>query len=113
MMRRDRLYEFVYSDGFLDDVADLLNDDDLRALEDELLDDPRRGATIPGTGGFRKIRVGAKGRGKRGGARVIYYFVDRHGTIYLLMAYPKNEQANLTEGEKRMLRTIARQLEEG
>lgn len=72
----DRLFEFIYSGGFLKDVEDLLDEGDLHDLEDELLGDPRRGRTIPGTGGFRKILIGVEGRGKRGGARVIYYFMD-------------------------------------
>lgn len=111
MQDDDRLYEFVYSDGFLEDVEDLLDEKELHSLEDELLKDPRRGRTIPGTGGFRKIRVAVEGRGKRGGARVIYYYVDRRGTIYFIMAYPKNVQENLTEAEKRVLREIAGELE--
>lgn len=92
-------------------MEDLLTDEDLHELEDELLADPRRGTTIPGTGGFRKLRVAAEGRGKRGGARVVYYYVDRRGTIYLITAYPKSDQEDLTEAEKRALRSIARRLE--
>ena len=112
MVEDDRLYEFVYTDRFLADVAGILDNVGLRGLEDELLEDPRRGRSIPGTGGFRKIRVGAPARGKRGGARVIYYFVDRRGTVYFVMAYPKNVKENLTPGDKKALRRIAGLLEE-
>lgn len=111
-MQDDRLCEFVYSDGFLEDVEGLLDEDALRALENELLEDPRRGRTIRGTGGFRKIRAAAEGRGKRGGARVIYYYVDRRRTVYFIMAYAKNVKDDLTPAEEKALRKIAQALEE-
>ena len=90
----------------------MLDEPGLKALEDELLENPRRGRTIPGTGGFRKIRTALGGRGKRGGARVVYYFVDRRGTVYFIMAYPKNVKENLTQAEKKALREIAQRMEE-
>ena len=63
---------------------------------------PLAGDIIPGTGGVRKLRFAASGRGKRGGARVIYYYLDDHTPLYALLAYPKNAKADLTGDEKRM-----------
>ena len=59
------------------------------------------GDIIPDTGGLRKIRWKSNGKGKRGGVRVIYYFYDENHPIYLLFAYSKNVQINLTEQKKR------------
>ena len=60
---------------------------------------------MPGTGGLRKIRWAGSGRGKRGGIRVIYYLV-RDDRVYLLFAYPKNKQENLTSQQLKVLRKI-------
>ena len=64
---------------------------------------PQQGDIIPGTGGIRKIRWQSSGHGKRGGSRIIYYVYDAEHPIYLLFAYPKNVQANLSEKEKKIL----------
>ena len=63
-----------------------------------------RGDIIPNTGGLRKIHWKRTCSGKRGGARVIYYFYDENHPIYLLFAYSKNVQDDLTEHEKKLLR---------
>jgi mRNA-degrading endonuclease RelE of RelBE toxin-antitoxin system len=59
------------------------------------------GDIIPGTGGVRKLRFAASGRGKRGGARIIFYYLDDNIPIYALLAYPKNAKVDLTPDEKR------------
>lgn len=101
--------EFVELPVFTRRAAGHLSDEDLRALQNMLFENPKAGAVMPGSGGFRKIRVPMQGRGKRGGGRVIYYFVDRMNRIYLLFFFPKNEQADLTPEQ---LRTLKRLLEE-
>ncbi|MFE1598571.1 type II toxin-antitoxin system RelE/ParE family toxin [Methylobacterium sp. ID0610] len=63
---------------------------------------PQAGDVIPGAGGLRKARVPLAGRGKRGGARVISYFAMKHG-VYLLLAYAKNDQVDLTPEQARIL----------
>lgn len=77
------------------------------AVIDFFAANPQAGEVIPGGGGLRKVRVPLAGRGKRGGARVISYFVDARG-VYLLLAYAKNEQGNLTPAQAR---TLARMIE--
>lgn len=71
-----------------------------------LATDPLAGDEIPGTGGVRKLRFGAGGRGKRGGFRVIYYVLTDAFPIVAITIYGKNEQSDLTEDEKRGARAI-------
>ena len=68
------------------------------------------GDVIPNTSGIRKIRWNSSGHGKRGGARVIYYYYNENHPIYLLFAYPKNVKDDLTENEKKILRQLVNQL---
>jgi hypothetical protein len=69
--------------------------------------DPECGEVIRGTGGFRKVRVGRSGMGKRGGARVIYILRNRSFPVFLVAAYGKNEKANLSSKERNDLAKIA------
>lgn len=69
-----------------------------------------QGDIIPDTGGLRKIRWKGSSKGKRGGTRVIYYFYDENHPIYLLFAYSKNAQTDLTEHEKKLLQQLVLQL---
>lgn len=65
------------------------------------------GDVIPGTGGLRKLRIAASGRGKRGGARVIYYVVNDNAPIYALDIYAKNERSDLGAATKKVLAAVA------
>jgi hypothetical protein len=64
---------------------------------------------IPRSGGLRKLRIALPGRSKRGGARVIYYWVTAKSQIYMLLAYAKNEQEDLTEEQLKKLRILVQQ----
>lgn len=90
-----------------------LTDEDLRILENILLKDPKTGKTIAGTGGLRKIRIPIEDIGKRGGGRVIYVDIEVKECIYLIDVYTKNEQSDLTEKEKKMLKKLVKVLKEG
>lgn len=68
---------------------------------------PLAGDEIVGTGGVRKIRFAAKGKGKSGGVRVIYYFYDRDIPIYALLIYGKNERADLTPEQRKSVASFA------
>lgn len=81
-------------------------------MQADLLRDPAAGDVIPGVEGARKLRVALDGRGKRGGARVIYFYRDTRGAIFLLALYPKNKQTDLSGDEKKALRSIIRQIKE-
>lgn len=79
------------------------SDEELRALQNALIERPEAGPLIPGAGGLRKLRWALVGRGKRGGARVIYYWRGAADLVYLVFAYAKNEQGDLTPDQARQL----------
>ena len=87
-------------------IGELLSDDQYRALQVELIRRPEVGAVIPGTGGLRKIRWRATGRGKRGGARIIYFWHAASATILMLFVFLKNERADLTARQRAALRKL-------
>ena len=83
-----------------------LNDEEFRLFQAELMSNPKQGDVIQGTGGLRKIRVAGKGKGKRAGSRVIYYFLDEKYRFYLLTIYCKNEMSDLTADQKKQLKAF-------
>lgn len=89
-----------------------LTDDDLRLLEDSLLQNPKLGDVIQGTGGLRKVRIPLSSHGKRGGGRVIYVDIEIKETIYFINVYTKNEQDDLTPDEKKALKAVVKILKE-
>jgi mRNA-degrading endonuclease RelE of RelBE toxin-antitoxin system len=99
-------FSFRESAAFTKRLPKYLAEDSYFALQDYLLENPDEGDVIVGGKGIRKLRWRAEGRGKRGGLRVIYYFADRHGYIYLLMLYAKNEQEDLTAQQLKELHEI-------
>lgn len=104
---------FVLTSGFEKSWADLgLGDDELRVLQSLLIENPESGDVIQGTSGARKIRIPMEGRGKSGGGRVIYVDVVVRARIYLLLAYPKNVQADLTPEQKKLVRKIIQTIKE-
>lgn len=84
----------------------MLSDEEYRLLQAHLVNKPDVGKVIPGSGGMRKLRWSAKGHGKRGGIRVIYYWFMSKDIILLLFAYSKNEQDDLTKEQLRQLKKI-------
>jgi len=97
--------EFIETPIFTKQITDLLDDADYRQLQVTLAIQPNSGDVIRGGGGLRKIRWSAQGRGKRGGIRVIYYKIEED-QIYMLFAYPKNKQEDLTSEQLKVLRTL-------
>ena len=87
-------------------VTELLPGDEYRLLQATLVDRPDAGPIIPGGAGLRKIRWSASGHGKRGGARIIYYWAVAQDRILMLFIYAKNESADLTPGQIKTLRQI-------
>jgi len=98
--------EFIEAPAFTRYLSDYLDDEGYRALQRELVRKPEAGELIPGTGGFRKARWADKrrGKGRRGGLRVIYYHFAADHQIWLMMLYGKDEAADLTPGEKKTLK---------
>ncbi len=89
-----------------------LTDENLRELENILLDNPKAGNAIQGTAGIRKIRIPLENTGKRGGGRVIYVDIELKETIYFINVYTKNEKDDLTEDEKKAFKAIVKILKE-
>ncbi len=87
-------------------IQELITDDEYRLLQAHLVNRPDVGQMMHGSGGLRKLRWSAGGRGKRGGIRVIYYWFVSKDIILLLYAFPKSERDDLTTEQLRKLRKI-------
>jgi hypothetical protein len=90
-----------------------LGDNELRQLQETLLQNPKAGPVIRGTKGLRKIRIAFEGQGKSGSGRVAYVDFTVHETIYLITAYPKNEKDNLSKAERNAIAKMIVKLEKG
>ena len=97
---------FIETSVFTRQITELVDDETYARLQRQLARNPESGDLISGAGGIRKIRIAAKGHGKRGGARVIYYYFVSESRIGMLLAYAKNEQDDLTSEQKRALSKI-------
>ena len=97
---------FVELPAFTKYRADYLDDEGFRGLQQTMLKNPEAGDVIEGTGGLRKLRFGdpRRGKGKRGGLRVIYYWWDGGRQFWLFTLYDKDEMADLSADEKKALK---------
>jgi hypothetical protein len=100
---------FVETSVFTVQIVDAIDDDSYRQLQVALVLRPEQGALIKGSGGLRKIRWSTPGQGKRGGIRVIYFWHPGDETFYMLFAYSKNVQGDLTPAQARALRRLVEQ----
>ena len=91
---------------FLRKALGLLTDEEREQLIGFVGANPEMGDIVPESGGIRKLRWAAKGKGKRGGVRVIYYFHNDTFPVFLLTIYAKNQKANLTKAERNELRDL-------
>jgi len=97
---------FIETPIFTRRMESLLTEEEYRELQNGLIKQPDAGAIIRGSSGLRKIRWAAKGRGKRGGVRVIYYWFVSSEKFLMLFIYPKNEQDNLTPEQIKKLKSL-------
>jgi hypothetical protein len=97
---------FIETPIFTRQIAELVDDKTYAQLQRDLINDPELGDVIPGTSGLRKVRISARGKGKRGGARVIYFYFVSVSRIAMLLAYPKNAKDDLDADEKKALARI-------
>jgi mRNA-degrading endonuclease RelE of RelBE toxin-antitoxin system len=89
------VFTFIETPLFTRSLPDYLSDDEYRELQEALSRSPESGVVIPGSGGIRKLRWSVRGRGKRGGLRVIYYLRVGREEIWMLTLYPKNVTDNI------------------
>ncbi len=102
----------VETPTFLAATRKLMDEDERAALVDFLAVHPQAGDLIQGAGGVRKLRWALEGRGKRGGARVIYFYHSEHLPLFLITAYAKNVRADLSQSERNEFRQLAKLLVE-
>jgi hypothetical protein len=100
---------FIESSLFSKARSGYLSDDEYREMQTFLMLRPEAGDVIQSTGGLRKLRWSAKGKGKRGGIRVIYYFYVARDRFYLLTLYAKNEMSDLSDSERKLLSQLMEQ----
>ncbi|MGO2353687.1 MAG: type II toxin-antitoxin system RelE/ParE family toxin [Marinomonas foliarum] len=87
-------------------INEIMSDDEYKELQEALVIKPDLGVLIKSSGGLRKVRWSVDGRGKRGGVRVIYYWMTENEQLYMMYIFPKNAQDNLTDVQTKALRQI-------
>lgn len=97
---------------FLAATRKLMDEDERVQLVDFLANNPAAGDLIPGTGGVQKLRWGLEGRGKRGGARVIYFFHSEELPLFIFSLYAKNTQKDLSGAAKNELKNVTKSIVE-
>jgi hypothetical protein len=100
---------FVETPIFTKIITGLLDDEDYRKLQVALMLRPEQGPIIRGSRGLRKVRWAKAGAGKRGGLRLIYYWAPKESAFFMLYAYSKSDQVELTASQARRLGQIIRE----
>jgi hypothetical protein len=103
---------FIETPTFTRLITDLVSDDVYAAFQKELVRNPVKGGPMSGCGGVRKARLALPGRGKRGGARVVYLYPENRDTIYLIYIFTKGEADNLSAAGKTAVRELAQQIKQ-
>lgn len=99
-MRRAKRVTVVETPEFLSSTRNLMGDEERAALVEFLARNPAAGDLVVGTGGVRKLRWALEGRGKSGGARVIYFFHNASMPLFALTAFAKNQRADLSQADR-------------
>lgn len=99
-MSRPAPVTVIETPEFLETAGRIMDERERGLLVDYLAHNPRSGDIIPGTGGVRKLRWALQGRGKRSGARVVYYYHNDTMPLFALTAYAKNERADLSQATR-------------
>lgn len=105
------MLEFRETSLFTRDITRLLSDDEYAELQSTLVVNPEAGDLVKQTGGLRKLRWSQqrRGKGKRGGIRVIYYWHSNESLIYMLLAYSKDEQDDLSSSQMKLLMRLVKE----
>ena len=104
---------FIETPVFTRTIRWVMTREEYRQLQSAQVGRPEIGDVIPGSGGLRKLRWKISGRGKRGGTRVVYYWAVAPNEIYMLLAYVKAEQEDLTQEQLKLLRQIVEEWNNG
>ncbi len=107
-----RIVEFIETSFFTRLLPTYLDDEEYRLFQADLIKKPEAGSVIPGTGGLRKIRWRdrRRGKGKRSGLRVIYYYLLEGSQIWLITLYDKGEADDLTAAERKAYRGLVSEI---
>jgi len=100
----------LQTEAFLKHAQAILAESERAKLVSYLASNPETGLLIPGTGGARKIRWAIPGKGKRGGARTIYYYHSESIPVFILDIYAKNRKVDLSDSDKRSLKRVLAQI---
>lgn len=98
--------EFIETSIFTKLISKLISHKEYNLLQLHLSIRPESGDIIKGSGGIRKVKWSGSGRGKRGGIRVIYYYINNEDQIYMLFAYPKNKKDDLSVDQLKQLKKL-------
>ena len=101
---------FVEHALFTRRIAELLSDEEYRSFQSDLAANPEAGDVIPGLGGLRKVRLALPGRGKRGGARVLYLLFLKADTVFLIYVFTKGEFEDLPPDKRRAMRRLVEEI---
>jgi len=91
---------------FTKQIQGLVSDDEYAEFQNDLIENPELGDIIKKSGGIRKVRMAANGKGKSGGARVLYYWIKDEDQIFMLLAYSKSDMENITDTQLQVLSKI-------
>ena len=101
--------EFIETSIFTKTITELITDEEFSEFQNFLAENPEAGDIIVGGSGIRKVRWNLKNRGKSGSMRVIYFYKVIDNQIFLLYVYTKNSKSDLSETEKKLFGTIAKE----
>ena len=107
-----RLLTVVETETFLRQAAQVWSDDERAEFVDHIARRPDAGVVIPETGGLRKVRWARQGSGKRGGVRVVYFYHDMDGPLYLLLIYAKAQREDMSPAQRQAAVTLVGQLKQ-
>ncbi len=109
-MSEQRYITVVETRPFIADAEKCLSNDEREEFIEYIARNPTAGVVISGTGGVRKVRWGAAGRGKRGGVRIIYYHHSERIPLFLLTVYAKAHKTDLSPAEKAAMRRLVAEI---
>lgn len=103
-MYHTRRVTFIEQPMFTRLLLELVDDDSYRKFQNELAANPEKGPVVKGSGGLRKARLALPGRGKSGGARILYLWFPRHETIVFYFVYTKGEMENVPAAQMKAIK---------